>query len=47
MAFHAPLSNECEYNLRKRGWFYVLFIEIIIINRLPWCHNWATTVTTT
>ena len=22
MAFHAPLSNECVYNLRERGWFY-------------------------
>ena len=25
MAFHAPLSNECVYNLRERGWFYVIF----------------------
>ena len=35
MAFHAPLSNECEYNLRKRGSLYVLFF---LFSCLPNAH---------
>ncbi len=35
MAFHAPLSNECGYNLRERGSFYVLFF---LFSCLPNAH---------